>query len=153
MRKIIAVAAGVLIATSGDVLAFGQEGHSIIAEIAQRRLNQEAAAQVERLLGKGHSLAAVGSWADDVRDQRPETYNWHFVDLPVAANTYQAGRDCNPPDRATKGDCVLAELDRLRSDLRCASNGRGQGGRSQVCRSFYRGLASAAPYCAGSQGR
>jgi hypothetical protein len=67
---------------AGQALAWGQEGHSIIAELAQHRLRPRAAAKVSRLLGPGHSLASIGSCADDVRDQRPETYNWHFVDIP-----------------------------------------------------------------------
>ena len=58
-----------------QVLAWGPEGHSIIAELAQRRLSPLAAAEGGRLLGSGGSLASVGSWADDVRDDRPETYN------------------------------------------------------------------------------
>jgi hypothetical protein len=45
---------------NGHAFAWGQEGHSIIAEIAQRRLSSQAAAMVEKLLGKGHSLASVG---------------------------------------------------------------------------------------------
>jgi len=66
---------------AGQALAWGQEGHSIIGEVAQHRLTPQAAAAVSRLLGQGRSLASVSSWADDVRDQRPETYNWHFVDM------------------------------------------------------------------------
>jgi hypothetical protein len=41
---------------NGHAFAWGQEGHSIIVEIAQRRLSSQAAA----MLGKGHSLASVG---------------------------------------------------------------------------------------------
>ena len=51
----------------GEALAWGQEGHSIVAEIAQRRLSPEAARAAEQLLGRGHSLASIASWADDVR--------------------------------------------------------------------------------------
>src|SRR5262245_39018333 len=68
--------------------AWGQEGHSIIAEIAQRRLSPQATAEVARLLGPNHSLASIASWADDIRDERPETYNWHFVDLPITDDHY-----------------------------------------------------------------
>ena len=41
-------------------LAFGQEGHSIIGEIANRRLTAHALTAVENAIGKGLSLAAVG---------------------------------------------------------------------------------------------
>lgn len=104
--------------TWGQAWAWGPEGHSIIAEIAQRRLSPAATAMVTHLLGKGHSLASEASWADDIRDQRPGTYNWHFVDIPLDAKTYDARRDCRPD--AARGDCVVAELDRLRNELRCA---------------------------------
>lgn len=100
-----------------QALAWGQEGHSIIAEIAQHRLTPAAAAEVGRLLGPGRSLASVSSWADDVRDDRPETYNLHFVDLPLADEHYDAAKHCPP---SAKGDCIVAALDRLNLDLRCA---------------------------------
>lgn len=99
----------------GTAWAWGEEGHSIIAELAQRRLNDRAAAKVASLLGKGVSLASVSSWADDVRVDRSETYNLHFVDIPLASDTYDAARDCRP---APRGDCVVAEVDRLIATLR-----------------------------------
>jgi hypothetical protein len=97
-------------------LAWGSEGHSIIAELAQRRLSPQAAAEVARL-GSGRSLASIGSWADDVRDERPESYRWHFVDLALAEDRYEPEKH----RRATeKGDCIVAELERLKTELRCA---------------------------------
>ena len=66
-----------------SALAWGQEGHSIVAEIAQRRLDKSAAERVTDALGANVSLASVASWADDVRESRPETYNWHFVSIPL----------------------------------------------------------------------
>ena len=116
--RTVVVAACIVGAWEVDALAWGQEGHSIIAEVAQHRLSPATAAEVGRLLGQGRSLASVGSWADDVRDQRPESYNWHFVDIPLAEDQYEATRDCKPSD---KGDCIVAELDRLKTDLRCAA--------------------------------
>ncbi|HEY0106817.1 MAG TPA: S1/P1 nuclease [Rhizomicrobium sp.] len=97
-------------------LAWGPEGHSIVAEIAQRRLSPAAATQIETILGKGHSLASIASWADDVKAKRPETANWHFVDIPLADTDYDPARDCKPDP---KGDCAIAALDRLRQALRC----------------------------------
>jgi hypothetical protein len=63
---------------------------------------------VEALL-KHHSLASISSWADQVRRTRPETYNWHFVDIPLESTTYEAGRDCRA---SPKGDCVVAAINR-----------------------------------------
>lgn len=115
----LALSALLLFAAAAPALAWGSDGHAVVAEIAQRRLSPQAQAMVERLLGKGHSLASVASWPDDIRDARPETYNWHFVDMPLAIERYNAERDCKA--NKDKGDCIVAELDRLRSDLRCAA--------------------------------
>jgi hypothetical protein len=104
-----------LAATPG--VAWGPDGHSIVAEIAQRRLTPEAAAMVADLLGRGHSLASIASWADDIREARPQTYNWHFVDIPIGIVTYVEKRDCKAD---AKGDCVVLELGRAKDDLRCA---------------------------------
>jgi hypothetical protein len=115
--KAIWLAALLGLASCHEALAWGQEGHSVVAEIAQRRLSPQAAAMVARTLGRGRSLGSIASWPDDVRDKRPETSNWHFVDIPIDTDTYVPARDCAP---SPKGDCVVAELDRLKRDLRCA---------------------------------
>jgi len=103
-------------ASIGQALAWGQEGHSIVAEIAQRRLSPSAVEMVAKVLGSHHSLASVASWADDARDERPETAGWHFVDIPINVPKYKLERDCK------NGDCVIAELDRLKDEIRCAGD-------------------------------
>ena len=50
-------------------------------------------------------MASVGSWADDVRDNRPETYNGHFVDLTLAEDRYDAAKHCHA---SAKGDGIIA---------------------------------------------
>src|SRR5262249_17772430 len=55
--------------------------------------------------------------ADDVRDQRPGTAQWHFVDIPLDVNQYDPASVCKA---SADGDCVVAELNRLKTDLRCA---------------------------------
>src|SRR5258707_977437 len=79
-------------------------------------LPRRATAMVARLLGRGHSLASIASWADDVRDARPDTSRWHFVDMPLASDRYVPAEHCAP---SPQGDCVIAELDRLKTALRC----------------------------------
>ncbi len=90
------LAAMLAIGCAGHALAWDQEGHSIIAEIAQRRLSPAAADAVDRVMGRGHSLASVASWADDVRETAPETYNWHFVDIPIESNQFDPASQCAP---------------------------------------------------------
>lgn len=110
------------LAGSGLASAWGPDGHSTVAEIAQPRLSPPALAMVDRLLG-GRSLASVANWADDERDTKPETTNWHFANIPIKAEGYVPSRDCAP---SRDGDCVVAELDRLRSQLRCAEDDEGK---------------------------
>jgi hypothetical protein len=101
-----------------EALAWGQEGHSIIAEIAQQRLSQQAAQLVQRLL-TGRSLASIASWADDDRETHPATAGWHFVNIPLDVESYDAARDCKPD--VEKGDCIIAALGRVQQQLRCAT--------------------------------
>jgi hypothetical protein len=93
--------------------AWGTTGHQIIAELAQRKLSAAAEKQVTTLL-HGATLASVASWADDVRNSRPETARWHFVDIPRQATGYDARRDCVPE---AQGDCVIAAIERFKRVL------------------------------------
>jgi nuclease S1 len=116
--KALCIAAVLALTPLHQAWAWGQEGHSIVAEIAQRRLSPAAADAVNRLLEKA-SMASVASWADDVRTSRRKTSNWHFADIPIAEDKFERARDCKPDPE--QGDCIVAELERLRNDLRCAS--------------------------------
>jgi hypothetical protein len=124
MKRSLLVAALLAVVPVNQGWTWGQEGHSIVAEIAQRRLSDTAAREVDRLLGselklpKGSrfSLSSIASWADDYRsDQGPkghiETYHWHFVDIPFDRDAYNATRDCAADP--VKGDCVINALARL----------------------------------------
>lgn len=90
---------------ASDAWAWGEEGHSIVAEIAQRRLSQNAAQAIAQILRANPnataystpSLASVSTWADEVRyngSQPNETYNWHFVDIPRLDTHYDAATEC-----------------------------------------------------------
>jgi len=91
--------------------AWGAQGHEIIATIAARQLTARAGAQVARLLGSPAMLIHDSNWADEVRDRRPETGPWHYVDIPLAAPAYVPGRDC------AGGQCVVAQISRARQTL------------------------------------
>ena len=56
------------------------------------------------------TLAEVSTWADEIRQQHPETRRWHFVSIPIHPNAgepsgYYAARDC-PRD-----ECVVAKIE------------------------------------------
>jgi len=101
--------------TEAPVAAWGAVGHHIVARIAWALMTPSARDAATSLLGGGEEIfVATSTWADEVRSSRPETYNWHFVDIPVDAAHYDAARDCRPTDR---GDCVVAEIARARAEL------------------------------------
>ena len=112
MKKILAALA--LLLLQQPAFAWNEEGHSIVAELAQRRLTPTALTQVKQILGGEISLASISSWPDDIRDQRPETYNWHFVSIPLAEKTYDETLYCKDSPR---GDCVIKAIERLRATL------------------------------------
>lgn len=94
-------------------IAWGPEGHAIVADIAQAHLDPAAAAEVASLLQlEGHDrLDQISSWADGNRRDYPETGPWHYVDTPLAASGYDASRDC------VQGNCVVAKIDQYAREL------------------------------------
>lgn len=82
---------------SSLAFAWGPEGHRIVADIAETRVSPTAGVELKKLLGDD-DLAAVAVWADQIRSERPETYGWHFVDIPMDANGFSEQRDCFRPD-------------------------------------------------------
>lgn len=82
---------------------WGQTGHRIIARTAAAQLSSEARRAVKQLLGR-ESLAAVSTWADEVRPNRPETSSWHYVNIPIWESRYR--NDFCPP-----AGCVIGTLE------------------------------------------
>jgi hypothetical protein len=90
-----------------QVVAWGQEGHSIVAEIAQRRLDAATFAKIQRVLASGVnnpvvSLSSIASWADDCRAR------WHFVNIRDDHFTYDPNADCK------NGACVVDAIGRFK---------------------------------------
>jgi hypothetical protein len=103
-----------LVAFPVRALAWGYEAHRVIAEIAEQFLAPQTAHQVRELLAIENvtTLADVSTWADEIRQQRPETGPWHYVNIPVALPTgepaaYDAARDC------PQGACVVAKIEQF----------------------------------------
>src|SRR4051794_34955252 len=76
--------------------AWGGKGHAIVADIATSRLTPVSKKNLQLLLGN-NSLASIASWADMVRKDRDESYDWHFVDIPKDAPGFSQERDCFRP--------------------------------------------------------
>lgn len=104
-----AICAAALIAGTSQSFAWGQLGHSVIAEVAQRHLSPAAQASLKELIGDT-SLAAISNWADDYKftTEGKNTYRWHFVDIEVARPTYDAALDCK--DVNHQGTCIVEGL-------------------------------------------
>lgn len=106
------------------VSAWGAVGHRVVARIAWALMTAEARERVAALFESGQepgrelraqdAFIASATWADEVRAARPETYNWHFVDIPVGETRYDAARDCPPTER---GDCAIAQIARARAEV------------------------------------
>ena len=96
--------------------AWGPEGHRVVADLARERLNPTALEQIRELLGND-DLAAISTWADEIRNQRPETSGWHYVDIPWSADSFSEGRDCyrrdsqHPSSREDHHNCVVDRID------------------------------------------
>ena len=113
IKLVIVAALLVLVSSPGYALAWGWEGHRIVAEIAEQYLEPETARQVRELLAMDNAttLAEVSTWADDIRGQRRETARWHYVNIPIhpPAGTpagYDAARDFPQYERLAD-ECVI----------------------------------------------
>src|SRR5215475_10147091 len=78
----LAVLIGLALAATTPALAWGPQGHEIVALIALQELTPAARVQVARLLGGPAMMVHDSNWADEIRDQRRDTGRWHFVDIP-----------------------------------------------------------------------
>lgn len=62
--------------------AWSRFAHETVGHLAEADLSPSARVAVADLLD-GQGLAAVGSWADEVRSERPETAPLHYVNGPL----------------------------------------------------------------------
>ena len=116
-----AIAATTITLSSTSALAWGDEGHKVVATIAYGLLSNSAKSQVDALLSDDPVPAKCGSgsfvadavWADKLRAKSRQcssgikwgrTSSWHFLDIPLAAKAYDHQRDC------PKDDCVVAKI-------------------------------------------
>ena len=120
MKKLIAL---LLIALMpAQLLAWGPKGHAIVADLAASRLTPTAKQNLQLLLGTD-SLAAIASWADSVRKERDESYDWHFVDIPKDAAGFSEERDCFRPQDKHKDaltdhhNCVVDRIEMFQKTL------------------------------------
>ena len=74
-----------LVTTSVQALAWGQNGHRIVGQIANEHLTKKTQQALLPLLG-GDLLAEVGTWADEMRSDPAEFWQkdstrWHYINV------------------------------------------------------------------------
>jgi len=111
MRRVLASVL-LLGAATPQGWAWGREGHRLTALVAEHYLTPATEAAVAQLLGK-QTLADVAPWADEYRQEHPETAPWHYVDIPAAQAKFDRERDCPASSTDPKGpwrDCVTDRI-------------------------------------------
>ena len=95
---------------STDALAWGAQGHRLVARIAEPRLTPQTRAEVARLLATepGATLASIAPWADELRAKDPglgkRSAGWHYVNIGEDDCHYEVERNCR------NGNCVVEAL-------------------------------------------
>lgn len=85
-----------------DLLAWGQKGHDVTCEIAERHLDRGARKAVKRLL-EGKSMVYWGNWLDNAShtDEYAYTKTWHYKNI-------EAGVKYEEAQLEPQGDVVTA---------------------------------------------
>jgi hypothetical protein len=115
-RTAAAVVLVAVLAPAVAVYGWGREGHRITGDIAQERLTEITKRNIQLLIGN-KTLASVANWADEIRPERDETFDWHFVDIPKDAQGFSNTRDCYRPHDRHKGakddhqNCVVDRIE------------------------------------------
>ena len=119
--------------------AWGNEGHEIVALIAQHYLSAPVRSRVEALLAQDRSgllpetsMAVEATWADVYRDSDrsttrvhyEQTRDWHFVDLERGAPDLTRACYGRPPlapgTPASQGpaeDCIVDKIEQFEAEL------------------------------------
>jgi S1/P1 Nuclease len=95
-----------LLAIPIPAYAWGPKGHEVIARIAADNLSPAAHLRISQLVGGDAPALMVldSNWADEIRADRPQTTNWHFVNIEIGSKGYNPHRDC------ASDDCVVAQI-------------------------------------------
>jgi hypothetical protein len=94
-------------------LAWGCQGHQVIALLAEKHLTPHALAMANEILaaypidpdlsryckeGGIDAMADASTWPDDVRLLRPQTPPWHYVDIPLGTTHREVEKFCDPKE-------------------------------------------------------
>jgi hypothetical protein len=121
MNKVVCIPVGfaISILCNEKALAWAQEGHAVVAAIAENLISPSTRIKVQELLSTGgdKDLISIASWADQViiaahgegplrgnqeaiefNQKFPMSGMWHFVNLPLGATSFNQVRSFLTPD-------------------------------------------------------
>jgi len=131
----IALTFALHIVPSGPARAWGDEGHEVVALVAQAYLEPAVHRKVSALLAAdtdpltAHNIAAAATWADKFRDAnqngaRQKTRQWHFVDIEITAPNLNQACFGHPPvpsgtpaSNGPEQDCVVDKIQEFAAEL------------------------------------
>jgi len=81
MKRVIAAFLFIVVNLPQLAFGWGREGHQIVAAVAEDHLDETTKVMIQSLIGNNH-LYSIASWADDIRNQRPETGRLALCEYP-----------------------------------------------------------------------
>jgi hypothetical protein len=81
-KSLFLIVSSILLCGPEPVFAWGQDGHRIIAEIAERNLTPAATAAIREILGE-ETLAGISTWPDEIRSDGTWDFvsPWHYISI------------------------------------------------------------------------
>ena len=137
----LALAAALIAGLPRQAAAWGDEGHQVIALVADHFLAPAARQRVAALLATDdslltqHDMPSEATWADkfaqsdrDTTRQRYDaTYRWHFINLELAGPDLDAAcfghpalAAATPASQGPAEDCVVDKIDQFETELAAA---------------------------------
>jgi nuclease S1 len=115
-------------------IAWGCEGHQIVALIAMKHLQPQVASQVNAILAASPvastlhhfcrtsglpPMVEVASWADDVRSEQPDTGPLHYINIPFSTT-----RDKYDISEACKQGCIVDAITKYTQQLKAGNDAK-----------------------------
>jgi hypothetical protein len=109
--------------------AWGDDGHKVVALIAQHYMTPDVRRTVDALLAQdadpltAHDIASAATWADKYRTHHRETATWHFVDIELDHPSIDSACGGRPPLSqsvvASNGPpaCILDKIKQFSNEL------------------------------------
>jgi hypothetical protein len=131
MKRVVvcALAGALIVGQPQHALAWGNEGHQVVAAIAQSYLTPRTRQRVEALLAAdadartAHDLLSAATWADAWRTDHRETSDWHFANVELdgpdlKSACYGFPPSARPVSTGPAKDCVVDRVNAFAAELK-----------------------------------